>query len=128
MLKKTSENILHLIFELCEQEKTLTSECSLGTRLGSYDSVSLGCHSVSSIKFKIAADPVCLHLSVVISFIVSIVIVLLSVSLDIGKISKVAEDVVISIIIVLSRRFVVAENANYLSIRKCDNVKYTDHL
>ena len=78
----------------------MTSECHVGWQ-------DTNIHSVSSLEFKM------LPLSVVISFIISRTSILLGVPLDVGEISKVAEDVVISIIIVLSRRLVVAENANY---------------
>lgn len=61
-------------------------------------------HSVSSLSYM-------LPLSVIISFIVSLVVVLLGISLDVGKVPEVAEDVVVSVVTV-SRRLIVAENGN----------------
>ena len=72
---------------------------------------SLLCLSVSSTKVKIKADPVSCCLSVVISFIVAIV--LLSITLDVSKISEVGKDVVISVIIGVRWRLVVTESNYY---------------
>ena len=62
-------------------------------------------------------------LSVIVSFIVSLVVVLLGVSLDVGKVPEVAEDVVVSVVTV-SRRLIVAENGNN-EIRENLNFSFT---
>ena len=87
----------------------MTSECHVGWQ-------DTNIHSVSSLEFKM------LPLSVVISFIISRTSILLGVPLDVGEISKVAEDIIISVVSVMSRRFVVAENENIENLKGSENL------
>lgn len=65
-----------------------------------------------------------LPLSVIVSFIVSLVVVLLGVSLDVGKVPEVAEDVVVSVVTV-SRRLIVAVGSQIvILVIECSSFQY----